>query len=59
MNPREGGMDAGTYPQGRRTSQNRRGCSYHLVETKAGSVKIGIEDPPEVTIVRDDARTIR
>ncbi len=35
------------------------GVLITIVETKAGSVKIGIGAPPEVTIVRDDVRTIR
>ncbi|WP_298339780.1 carbon storage regulator [Ferrimicrobium sp.] len=35
------------------------GILITVVEAKSGPVKIGIEAPPEVMIVRDDARTIR
>jgi len=34
------------------------GIVIAIVETKPGSVKIEIEAPPEVMILRDDARAI-
>ncbi len=34
------------------------GIEITIVETKPGSVKLGIVAPPEVTVVRDDARVV-
>jgi len=51
-------MDACHNAQGRREDRHRRSIVITVVEAKRGSVRIGIDAPPEVTVVREDAQPI-
>jgi len=55
---RDGVISMHVFTKGRRHSVSELGADIVMVESFAGSIKIGIEAPKEINIVRDDAHPL-